>query len=70
MDNAKEFLQFMAWAKGESMIISPGHYIMQIARTIHIDVNALKELWTEVVNTIAYITNRLTRLGGEALIVG
>ena len=47
-----------------------GYYIMQIARTMHIDVGiALKELWTEAVTTAVYIINRLARLGGEALIL-
>ncbi|KAJ5426218.1 hypothetical protein N7465_001288 [Penicillium sp. CMV-2018d] len=38
-----------------------GHYVMQIARTMHIDGEAPKELWTEAVLTATYIINRLAR---------
>ncbi|KAI3281062.1 hypothetical protein DTO002I6_9976 [Penicillium roqueforti] len=84
-DNGKEFFHFTTWAKTVSMTVSTstpyaheqngvseysGHYIMQIARTMHIDAGiAPMELWTEAVTTAAYVINRLTRSGGEAPIL-
>ncbi|KAJ6118841.1 hypothetical protein N7471_013461 [Penicillium samsonianum] len=84
-DNGTEFHQFTKWAKSKLMLVSPsaayaheqngvsefsGHYIMQVARTIHLDAEiAPKELWTEAVSASTYIINRLSRSGGEAPIL-
>ena len=46
-----------------------GHYLLQIIRTMGIDVGSPKELWTEALNTACYITNRLRRRNQDAPII-
>ncbi|OQE20280.1 hypothetical protein PENFLA_c012G03144 [Penicillium flavigenum] len=83
-DNGTEFSHFKKWAEEKSLLVSlsaayaheqngvaefSGHYVMQIARTMHIDGGAPKELWTEACYATTYIINRLTRPGEDAPIV-